>query len=135
MVERILLAAEEGPVNFQQLNRSIWGYQASNSPGLLGGVVNFFRALGADYSVSGFETPGAIITTALPVLISLGGLILFVMLVWGGVEIMLGAASTKSVESGKKRITTAVIGFLLLFASYWIGQLIQFIFGINIGLR
>jgi hypothetical protein len=81
-----------------------------------------------------FLTPGGIISTAMPYLFGLAGTILFVMIVWGGIEIMMGASSAKSAESGKNKITSAIIGFILLFASFWIGQIIQIIFGINIGL-
>lgn len=127
----------EGPVDFLQLNRSIWGVTGDRS--LFDRIMVFFTGrslpeIMADNRVRGFETPGAFISQIIPVLIAAGFLILFVMIVWGAFEIMLGASDPKSAEAGKKRITAAVIGFLLLFGSYWIGQLLQLIFGINIGL-
>lgn len=128
---------EEGPVNFLQFNRQIFtnvsgegGSWLENLP-FFGGIVRF---LDAEYRHQTFSTPGGIISALLPILISAGFLIVFVMLIWGSIEIMLGASDPKSAESGKKRITSAIIGFLILFASYWIGQLLQLIFGINIGL-
>ena len=54
------------------------------------------------------------------------------MLSWGGFEMLTGAADPKAQEAGKQRITAAIIGFLLLFASYWLAQLVQAIFGISI---
>lgn len=78
-----------------------------------------------------FETPGGIITAAWPYLFAIAGLILFGMLMWGALEIQFGAADLKSAESGKKRITQAVIGFILLFSTFWMGQIIQQIFGLN----
>jgi hypothetical protein len=45
---------------------------------------------------------------------------------------MMGAADTKSFDAGKQRVTAAVIGFVLLFCSYWIAQIVQFIFGVTI---
>ena len=75
---------------------------------------------------------GVIISALLPYLYVFGGLILFVMLIWGGFEMMAGAAEAKSQEAGKQRITAAVIGFVILFASYWIAQLLQILFGIQI---
>ncbi len=54
------------------------------------------------------------------------------MIVWGGFEILTGAATKKSVDAGKQRITAALLGFLLLFATYWIGQLLEVVFGIVI---
>lgn len=79
------------------------------------------------------STPGGIVTRFLTIFaFPLGGLILFVMLVWGGFEMLMGAADKKSIDAGKQRITAALIGFLLLFASYWIAKIIGMIFGITI---
>lgn len=62
----------------------------------------------------------------------IAGLILFVMLIWGGFEILAQSATKKSIDAGKQRITNALVGFFLLFASYWIAQLIEVIFGVTI---
>lgn len=79
------------------------------------------------------STPGGIISRLLDFAFPLAGLILFVMLVWGGFEMVYGANNTsKAIEAGKNRITTALIGFILLFASYWIMQLVEVILGITI---
>ncbi len=77
-------------------------------------------------------TPRGIISRLLPYLFTIGGLILFVMLVWGGFEMLTGAATPKSQESGKQRMTMAILGFILLFVSYWLAQLVEIIFGIAI---
>lgn len=83
-------------------------------------------------NLGNFSTPAGFINELLPYLFSLAGVILFMMLVWGGFEMMYGAADTKAQEAGKHRITAALIGFTLLFVSYWIAQILQFIFGVNI---
>ncbi len=77
-------------------------------------------------------TPRGILSRLLPYLMTFGGLILFIMLIWGGFEMLTGAANPKSQEAGKQRINAAIIGFILLFSSYWIAQLVQTIFGISI---
>jgi hypothetical protein len=77
-------------------------------------------------------TPKGIIGKLLPYLLTFGGLILFVMLIWGGFEMLSGASDPKSQEAGKNRMTAAVIGFILLFASYWLAQIVQAVFGISI---
>ena len=79
-----------------------------------------------------FTTPGGFITRIMTYAIPLAGIILFVMLVWGGFEMIAGASSTKSRDAGKQRVTAAITGFLLLFASYWIVQVIQLIFNVRI---
>ncbi|OGJ21834.1 MAG: hypothetical protein A2804_01170 [Candidatus Pacebacteria bacterium RIFCSPHIGHO2_01_FULL_46_10] len=80
----------------------------------------------------GLDTPGGILSALLPYLLTFGGIILFLMFIWGGFEMLTGAAEPKSQEAGKQRMTAAVIGFVLLFTSYWIAQLLQIVFGITI---
>jgi len=79
------------------------------------------------------STPGGIISRFLGnFAFPIAGLILFVMLIWGGIEMMAGSATSKSVDAGKQRITTALLGFLLLFASFWIARILEMMFGIKI---
>ena len=83
--------------------------------------------------VSGEDiTFGVVLSALLPYLYVFGGMILFSMLIWGGFEMLAGAQDTKAQEAGKNRITAAAIGFILLFVSYWLAQLLQFLLGINI---
>jgi hypothetical protein len=79
------------------------------------------------------STPGGIVSRLLLFLFPLAGLILFAMLVWGGFEILSSSTQgTKGMEAGKNRITAAIVGFLLLFATYWMAQIIEVVFGIVI---
>lgn len=78
------------------------------------------------------STPGGIVSRVLTFAFPLAGLILFVMLVWGGFEILIQAPSKKGIDAGKQRVTAAIIGFILLFSSYWIWQIIEVIFGVII---
>ncbi len=73
-------------------------------------------------------TIGDIISKLIPYLYVFGGLVLFVMIIWGGFEMLTGATDTKAQEAGKQRITAAAIGFVLLFTSYWLVQILQVIF-------
>jgi hypothetical protein len=78
-------------------------------------------------------TPGGIISKALGGFIfPIAGIILFVVLVLGGFQMLTGATNSKSIDEGKQRITAAILGFILLFAAYWIAQLLELIFGIRI---
>ena len=79
------------------------------------------------------STPGGIISRALKFFVfPIAGIILFVVLILGGFQILVGANNSKSLEEGKQRITAAIIGFILLFAAYWVAQLLEIIFGIRI---
>lgn len=79
-----------------------------------------------------FTSPAGIINRALLFVFPLAGLILFVMLVWGGFEMITGATNSKSMQAGKQRITAALIGFGILFASFWIIQIVEYIFNLAI---
>jgi hypothetical protein len=79
------------------------------------------------------STPGGIVSRLLQFLFPLAALVLFVMLVWGGFEILAKSSQgTKALDAGKNRITAAVVGFILLFATYWMAQIIEAVFGIVI---
>lgn len=82
--------------------------------------------------VDDFSSPAGIINRALLFAFPLAGLILFVMIVWGGLEMITGATNKKSMDQAKQRITSALIGFGLLFASFWIIQIVEYIFGLAI---
>jgi hypothetical protein len=49
------------------------------------------------------------------------------MLVWGGFQIVQGSITSNSstVESGKKRVTASIIGFIVLVASFLLWQLVE----------
>lgn len=79
------------------------------------------------------STPGKIISRALKLFIfPIAGIILFVVLILGGFQMLAGSTNSKSIDEGKQRITAAIIGFILLFAAYWIAQLLELIFSIRI---
>lgn len=79
-----------------------------------------------------FNSPAGIVNRVMMFLWPLAGLALFFMLVWGGFEILSKASDAKAVQAGRQRITMAIIGFVLLFASFWIIQIVQWIFGLSI---
>lgn len=73
-----------------------------------------------------------IINRFLTFLFPLSGMLLFVMLVWGGFEMLTGAASKKNMDAGKQRITASLFGFALLFLAWWLTWLVEFITGVRI---
>ncbi len=87
------------------------------------------RAIGLN---GGFDSLGGILNNILPTVLSLAGLILFGMLVAGGFTMLAGAADKESQEKGKKQITSSLVGFFIIFLAYWIAQILQVIFKVNI---
>lgn len=77
-------------------------------------------------------TPGGIISRALRWIFPLAGIILFVILLWSGFEMILGAQNPKAQEAGSQRAGAALIGFLMLFVSFWVVRLIEILTGAQI---
>jgi len=80
-----------------------------------------------------FQTVGALVSIILKNVYILSGIIFFILIIGGGYSIISGAGQNdpKKTLAGQKAITSALIGFLLIFASYWIIQLIAYITGIE----
>lgn len=81
-----------------------------------------------------FPTLGNLISTILPSIYILAGLILFILLLFGGFGIIMGAqgGNPEQVGKGKNAVGAALAGFFLIFASYWIIQIIEKLTGIDI---
>lgn len=62
----------------------------------------------------------------------LASVIFFILLIFGGFQVIVAAGDAKKAEQGKSAITGAVIGLLIIFGSFWIVQIIQVVTGINI---
>jgi hypothetical protein len=81
---------------------------------------------------SDLSTPGGIVSRFMTYLFPLAGLLVFVMGIWGGFETLAKSASSKSIETGQNRVKAAVIGFILLFSTYWLVQIVQIVFNVSI---
>ena len=75
---------------------------------------------------------GGIISLILPYLFVIAGLLLLFYLIYGGFHMMTAANDEKGLVEAKGKITNALVGFLLLFVSYWIVQIMEYILGIQI---
>lgn len=74
----------------------------------------------------------AFLNLLVPVAFVFAGIILLFLLIGGGFAIISSGGNAKSVESGKNQIMGAIIGFVIIFASFWIIQIIQAITGVRI---
>lgn len=64
----------------------------------------------------------------------IAGIILVALILFGGFSMIASAGSgdSKKAEQSKKTITSAVIGFLVVISAYFIIQVIERLFGLNI---
>ncbi len=79
-----------------------------------------------------FSTPADMVNLLVRVVFVLVGLILFAMIVISGLAMIAGSES-ESKEKAKTTMTSALIGFLVIFAAYWIMQIIKTFTGADIG--
>ena len=75
--------------------------------------------------------PGTIIGNLISASFVIAGLIILFMFVFAGLGMLRGAGESKPEEMAKARkaLTYAITGFVVVFTSYWIIQLIELITG------
>lgn len=101
-------------------------------------IYNEVKGGAADPAKAAIFLPGGagnislIINAVIPYLFVIAGLILLFMLIMGGIGMMLGANNEAGLKKAQGQITNALLGFLVLFISYWLVQIIEVVLGITI---
>ena len=85
-------------------------------------------------TVPQFQTIGKFISAILPNIYVFAGIILFFLLLFGSLTFIVnaGKGDQEGAKKGQQTITGALLGFLLIFASWWIMEIIKIITGIDI---
>jgi hypothetical protein len=80
-----------------------------------------------------FRTLGDVVSVVVQNAFVLAGIIAFVLLIASGFGIIASAGSgdTKKLEQGKKAITGAVLGLIIIVGSFWIIQIIETLTGMQ----
>ena len=76
-------------------------------------------------------TIGNIIKTIIPYIYTSAGILLLLYLIYGGFSYITSLGDPKGIQTAKGKITNALVGFLIVFFSYFIIQLIAEIFNIE----
>jgi hypothetical protein len=79
-----------------------------------------------------YSGAGSLVNNILPNIYIAGGVVIFFMILFGGFTIIANAGNSDKIKDGTKTITSAIMGLLVLFGSYWIIQIIQVVTGVNI---
>ena len=77
-----------------------------------------------------YDSPAFLVNLIISNIFVLGGIIFFLFLIIAGFKFITGGQ--KGAEDAKSIIQTALIGFIIMFAAYWIIQIIALLTGINI---
>lgn len=78
-----------------------------------------------------FDDPTDLINLLVPNLFILAGTVFLFLLIAGGFTI-ISSGGADAVEKGKQQITIAILGFVIMFASYWIVQIVEVLTGVQI---
>lgn len=92
------------------------------------------KITGKSASFSGLEklTVNGMVSGAISLVLIVVSLIFFFILVLGGLSWITSGGDEKKVAAARAKITNALIGLVIVFASWAIMKLIQSVFGITI---
>lgn len=81
---------------------------------------------------SGGQNIANVIPPAITLAFIVGSIIFFAMLVWGAIEWISSGGDKQKLESARGRITSALVGIILLFAAFAIINIIEHFFNVHI---
>ena len=88
-----------------------------------------------NYSGTGFRFENATIATIIgeliPYIYVFAGLILLIMLIMGGIGLMTAAGNPDKSKAAYGKITSALIGFLIIFVSYFAAKIVEAVLGVK----
>jgi hypothetical protein len=81
---------------------------------------------------SNLTSLGDVVSRGLQFLLPLSGIILFVIIIMSGFQLLTSAGDPKKMEQAKQRLTWGVVGFVVIFVSFWLMRLLEFLLGIKV---
>jgi len=91
-----------------------------------------FMLNSTDSVASKFPSITDIVSTILPNILILAGLVMFFIGFAAGVVVISSGGNPEKKEKGTAALKGAIIGFVIIFASYWIIQILEIITGVPI---
>ncbi len=81
-----------------------------------------------------FFSVGSLLNILLPNLMTVAGIIAFIIVIVAGFKLIrsAGKGESQQVSKGKEAITAAVAGLVLVVTAYWLVQIIQMLTGVKI---
>jgi|AACY02.16.fsa_nt_gi hypothetical protein len=88
------------------------------------------------YSGTGFNfgsaSLGEIFSQLLNYAIVLAGIAMFGFLIAGGFDLLTSGGNQEGIKKGTNKIVMAIVGFIVVFATYFILEIIELLFGIKV---
>lgn len=79
-----------------------------------------------------YQSIGDFISAILPNIYIIAGIIVFFLFIGGGFMLITSGDNPDQKGNGAKAVTAAVVGFIIIFVSYWIVQIVEILTGIDI---
>ncbi len=77
---------------------------------------------------------GQIISKGLGFIMPMAGIVLLFVLISGGYDYMMSQGNPDKIKAGQAKITSGIIGFVLLIISFLVTRLIAYVFGLGGGI-
>ena len=74
---------------------------------------------------------GGFIAAILQILFIIAGLLVFIYLVWGGLQWLTSGGDSGATQSARDRITAALVGLAIIAIAYALMQIITYFFGLD----
>jgi len=78
-----------------------------------------------------FGNLASIVNAFVTPILTLAGIALFLFMVIAGFKYMASGDDPKAKDSAKGQLTSAIIGFVIIFAAYWILEIVAAVFGVE----
>lgn len=82
--------------------------------------------------ITEWKNIGDIVSRLLIYIFPLAGMATFIYLLIGGFGYLTAAGNEEAAKKAQGQITNALIGFLIIFLSYWIVRILEIILGIEL---
>ena len=80
---------------------------------------------------NGATVIGILLSNVFSAMIIAGAIILIIMIIWSGIAMATGGADKERVQMAQKRLTYAIVGFIILICVFAIANFIGGIFGLG----
>ena len=75
---------------------------------------------------------GKLISSVIGIALLIAGILVFAMLVWGGIAWITSGGDKAKTEEARNRITAALVGLAIVASAWAIMRLIEYFFGISV---
>ncbi len=77
-----------------------------------------------------FTNLASLVNNSLTFVFAIAGILLLLYLIWGGFDYLTSMGDPKKAEAANKKLTSAIIGIIIIFISYWVIQLAEYLLNI-----